>query len=111
MSHLPRLAIGAIEPGTDSAPLVWGLLAALDRRGLGVQSFLSRACFSRRDGATSITGLAPRHLDSWLMTQDLARKAFLRGMRHADIGVVEGAYLRPGAMARWAVAWRRFAIG
>jgi len=92
MSRLPRLGIGVVEPLADPTPILWGLLAALDRRGIAAQSFHSRACFEPHDGATAITGFAPRHLDSWLMSDNLCRQAFLRGMRRAEIAIVDGSF-------------------
>ena len=92
MSRLPRLALGTVQPDADPTALLWGLLGALDRRDLRVQDFLSRACSTSRDGATAITGQPPRHLDSWLMPSELCRRLFLRGMRSADIAIVEGTF-------------------
>ena len=66
----------------------------LERAGLRVQSFHSRSCFVPREAASAITGQSPRHLDSWLMSQDLCRQVFLRGMRHADVAIVDGAFAR-----------------
>src|SRR6185436_6363029 len=56
------------------------------------QTFLSRACFTPHDGAVVITGNAPRHLDSWLMTPDVCRQAFLRKAATADLSIVEGRF-------------------
>jgi cobyrinic acid a,c-diamide synthase len=99
MSRLPRLALGTVQPGADATALVWGLLAALERNELRVQNFLSRACFTARDGATAITGQPPRHLDSWLMSSELCRRLFLRGVRSADIAIVEGAFAASSPIA------------
>lgn len=92
MSCLPRLALGTVQPRVDATVITWALLDLLDRAELRVQSFLSRACFMPREGATTITGHPPRHLDSWLMPADLCREVFQRGMRNADIALVEGAF-------------------
>jgi cobyrinic acid a,c-diamide synthase len=81
-----------LQPHSDATAVNWALLDLLDAAGLRVQSFLSRACFMPREGATAITGQSPRHLDSWLMPPDLCREVFLRGMRHADIAIVEGTF-------------------
>lgn len=92
MSTLPRLALGTVQPRVDASAITWALLDLLDAAELRVQSFLSRACFVPREGATTITGHPPRHLDSWLMSPELCREVFLRGMRHADLAVVEGSF-------------------
>ena len=90
MSGLPRIAVGTIQPEADGTAMLWALMDALEHVGLRVQNFLPHAYFASRDGATVITGLAPRHLDSWLMPRDLCRQAFVRGARSSDLAVVEG---------------------
>jgi cobyrinic acid a,c-diamide synthase len=92
MTCVPRLAVGTIQPQADLQPMVWALLDALDREGLRIQSYLSRACFAPIDAATSITGQSPRHLDSWLMTPEQSRALFLRSARHSDLTVIEGRF-------------------
>jgi cobyrinic acid a,c-diamide synthase len=92
MSILPRLAVGSIQPEADTQAILWGLLAALEQQGVRTQTFLSRACFTPHDGAAVITGNVPRHLDSWLMTPEVCRHAFLRKAVTADLSIVEGRY-------------------
>ncbi|MCL4191118.1 MAG: hypothetical protein KJZ87_05190 [Thermoguttaceae bacterium] len=92
MTGLPRVAIGTIQPGYNAQPVVWALLEALRRNGIQVQSFLSRACFPDYDGAAAVTGLTPRHLDSWLMSPEMCSDAFRRGVEAADFAVVEGQF-------------------
>ncbi len=92
MSSLSRLAVGNIQSGMDYRPIFWGLLDALHRRGVRIQNYLSRACLACGDGATAITGVATRHLDSWLMTADQAQRTFSRSSRQADLSVVEGSF-------------------
>jgi cobyrinic acid a,c-diamide synthase len=67
-------------------------MEALHQRGVQVQSFLSRACFPGYPGAASITGLSARHLDSWLMSPETCREAFVRGAQSADLALVEGRF-------------------
>ncbi|MBI3837795.1 MAG: hypothetical protein HY288_07660 [Planctomycetia bacterium] len=92
MSGLPRIAVGTIQPAADGTAMLWALMDALEHVGLRVQNFLPHAYFASRDGATVITGLAPRHLDSWLMSRDLCRQVFQRGARSSDLAVVEGEF-------------------
>jgi cobyrinic acid a,c-diamide synthase len=92
MTCVPRLAVGTIQPQADLQPMAWALLDALDREGIRIQSYLSRACFAPIDAATSITGQSPRHLDSWLMTPEHCRALFLRSARHSDLAVIEGRF-------------------
>src|SRR5687767_10857479 len=92
MSSVPRLAVGTIQPQVNLQPIVWALLDALDHEGVRIQSYLPRACFAPVDAATSITGLSPRHLDSWLMSPEQCRALFLRSTRHSDLAVFEGRF-------------------
>ena len=90
MKRLPRLALAV--PREDSAPSIAGLalLAGLSGRGERVQHFRSQAEPFRSDRARQATGLPGRHLDAWLMPDPVSRDVFLRGMRRASLGVVEG---------------------
>lgn len=92
MARLPRLAVGTIQPGADSHPLVWALMEVLRRSGLQVQSFLSRSHFPKLAGAVTVTGLNARHLDSWLMSPEVCCDLFLRGCYAADVALVEGQF-------------------
>jgi cobyrinic acid a,c-diamide synthase len=92
MSRVPRIAIGTIQPETDSQAILWAALEVLRRRGHQVQSFCSQARFNDREGAAAVTGLNPRHLDSWLMTPEVCREIFVRGMAGCDLGLVEGRF-------------------
>jgi cobyrinic acid a,c-diamide synthase len=77
--------------------MLWALLETLRHRGLQVQSFLSQACYTDDLGVATLTGLNPRHLDSWLMTPELCREVFVRGTRGCDFALVEGRFLPPAA--------------
>jgi cobyrinic acid a,c-diamide synthase len=90
MGRLPRIALGTLQTQVDTQPLAWGLLEALSRRGVQVQHFLSRACFTPWDAVPAITGLQSRHLDSWSMSPEVCRELFLRGAGECDLAVVEG---------------------
>jgi cobyrinic acid a,c-diamide synthase len=92
MSSVPRLAVGTIQPQVELQPMLWALLDALDHEGVRIQNYLSRASFAPVDAATSITGLSPRHLDSWLMSPEQCRALFLRSARHSDLTIVEGRF-------------------
>jgi cobyrinic acid a,c-diamide synthase len=60
--------------------------------GLRVQCVHSRARFAPREGATAITGLPPRHLDSWLMSPSICRSLLLRGCESRDLAIIEGRF-------------------
>ena len=92
MAMLPRVAVGTVQPHVDLQPACWALMEALRKQGFQVQSFLSRACFDRFHGEAAATGLTPRHLDSWLMSPEIAREVFTRGAIGCDLSVVTGDY-------------------
>jgi cobyrinic acid a,c-diamide synthase len=92
MSCLPRFAVGPVQRGIDSRPVLWALLDVLDRLGLRVQTFFSRACLEAVEAATAITGTTPRHLDSWLMTAEQCRDRFRRASRKFDLSIVQGCF-------------------
>ena len=92
MLPLPRVAIGAMEPGGSYRPILWALLDALRRQGLHIQPFFSAAFFSEHRVAAAFSGASPRHLDPWLMTPELCREWFLRGVGSADLAVIHGEF-------------------
>lgn len=89
MCLLSRVAVGTLQPEADRRCLLGALYTVLTRAGVGVQPFLSRACFAA--GATC-TRQAPRHLDSWLMTREVAVELFIHGARASDLALVEGEF-------------------
>jgi cobyrinic acid a,c-diamide synthase len=95
MPNLPRLAVGSTSQNDQHQPILWGLIDCLAKVDTKVQLFRSQARFPRFDGATSITGESPRHLDSWLMSPDTCREVFANGMRASDMGIVEGHFDLP----------------
>jgi len=92
MSGVPRVAVGAIQGGVDHQVVLWALMDVLECCGVHIQTFLSQACFTALDGASSITGNTNRHLDSWLMSPLVCREIFAHGMRSGDLGIVEGRF-------------------
>ena len=91
MASLPRFAIGSLQAQADLRPISWGLLTLLREAGLQVQHYFSRACFCPYGGAQAATGIASRHLDSWLMNQQTCREVFLHTPAKCDLRVVEGS--------------------
>ena len=92
MPWLPRIAVGVVQDNVSGHALRWALLDALERAGTHIQTFLSQARFEEFDGASTVTGQGPRHLDSWIMSQEACQEIFSHGMRSADLGIVEGRY-------------------
>ncbi len=92
MLPLPRVAVGAVEPGGSYRPMLWALIDALRRQGLSIQPFFAPAYFSRHRETAAIAGATPRHLDAWLMTPELCRELFIRGAGACDLAVIEGEF-------------------
>ncbi len=95
MNHLPRLAVGTVQPEADLQVMLWALISALERSGWHVQAFSSQSRLEMRDGALPITGQERRHLDSWLMERDVCVQLFANAVQFADVGLVEGRYDDP----------------
>src|SRR5262245_36665654 len=97
MRHLPRLAVGTLQPEARREPVLWGLLAALQDVDDSPVLFHSSCSFAPHDPAKTILGRAARHLDSWAMTRDAAAAALSRAMSDRDLGIVAGAFHDRGA--------------
>lgn len=97
MRHLPRLAVGTLQPEARPEPMLWGLLAALAAADESPILFHSSCCFAPHDPAKTILGRAARHLDSWAMTREAAAVALSRAMSDRDLGIVAGAFCQDGA--------------
>lgn len=92
LEQTPRIAVGTIQSQTRSQAIQWGLLDYLERLEMRVQCFRSRCCLAEPDGATVITGRAPRYLDTWLIDADQTRQMFLRGSQGVDLAVLDGSF-------------------
>ena len=90
MNSLPRLALAM--PATGSEPSIAALawLAGLSTKAWQVQHFRSRACPTTTETVGQVGGLPGRHLDAWLMPEDVLRSVFLKGAKRVDLALVEG---------------------
>jgi cobyrinic acid a,c-diamide synthase len=96
MNHLPRLALATPATGPEPSIASLGWLAGLTERRCKVQHFRSRACPTVTEVVGQVTGLAGRHLDAWLMPEDVCRRLFVQGAQFADFALVEGTLDQPG---------------
>ena len=90
MMNIPRLALATPVTGTEPSTAALAWLAGLTRRRWRVQHFRSRACPTSNGTVGRITGLPGRHLDAWLMPDDVLRRLFSGGVRQAGLALVEG---------------------
>ncbi|CAN5916066.1 cobyrinate a,c-diamide synthase [soil metagenome] len=95
MSRLPRLALATPGLGPEPAPASLALLAGLTAAGLRVQHFRTRSCPIGSELIRAITGLPGRHLDAWLMPPPVCRGIFARGLRQAELALIEGTLEDP----------------
>ncbi len=92
MPELPRLAVGTIQDQASPHIAMWALHGMLEQDRLQVQRFVGRAYSSKCGKSDAIDGNAPRHLDSWLMPDEVCRELFYRSAKGADFSLVDGSY-------------------
>jgi cobyrinic acid a,c-diamide synthase len=92
MRHLPRFAVGTIQPGACRKAAVWGLVAALAKLGERPVWLRSSLEIGGSDAAQVILGRASRHLDSWAMSRSDAISALMRATGQQDMAIVDGVY-------------------
>jgi len=95
MNHLPRLALATPSEGPEPSAASLALLAGLSARRWRVQHFRARACPTVTEAVGQATGFPGRHLDAWLMPEEVGRAVFARGARGVDLAVVEGTLEEP----------------
>ena len=88
------MAQGIIIAGTHSGcgktTVTLGLLAALQKKGLKIQSFKTGPDFIDAGLHKIITGRPSRNLDLWMCNEDYVRDCFFKNSLDADIAVIEG---------------------
>lgn len=90
MDKLPRIIIAAPQSGSGKTTIVSGLVMALRKRGLTVQSFKIGPDYIDTGYHGTAGGRAAHNLDTWLMDRETMTRLFVRQARGADISVVEG---------------------
>lgn len=85
-----RLVIAAPSSSSGKTTAVIALLAGLSARGRRVQSFKVGPDYIDGTFHAALTGRPSRNLDLWMGgPQDVLRQ-FTRGMKNADLGIIEG---------------------
>jgi cobyrinic acid a,c-diamide synthase len=82
--------LAGTHSGCGKTTVTLGLLAALKKRGLKVQSFKAGPDFIDAGLHGLITGRAARNLDIWMCGEDYVKGVFDRRSQSLDISVVEG---------------------
>lgn len=86
----PRIIIAGTQSGVGKTTVALGLMGALCRRGHQVQPFKAGPDFIDPTHHRAVTGRASRNLDTWLMSEAIARELFCRAAQDAELSIIEG---------------------
>jgi len=84
------IVVAGVHSGCGKTTITLGLMAAFKRRGLGVAPFKAGPDFIDPGHHTTVTGVAGRNLDGWMLNRETNLDIFVKNTRQADIAVVEG---------------------
>ena len=84
------IVIAGTHSGCGKTTVVLGLLAALKKKGLAVQSFKAGPDFIDSGLHRLITGRPSRNLDLWMCGDDYVKDCYGKNSADAEISVVEG---------------------
>jgi cobyrinic acid a,c-diamide synthase len=84
------IVIAGTHSGCGKTTITLGVLAALKKTGLTVQSFKAGPDFIDAGLHRLITGSPSRNLDLWMCGGDYVKSCFDRHSHDADISVIEG---------------------
>jgi len=88
--EIPAVLIAGTHSGVGKTTVTLGLMAALKERGLKVQPFKVGPDFIDPSHHSAICGRPSLNLDTYMMGIDGVRNAFARGVKGADVAVIEG---------------------
>ncbi|MEI8235158.1 MAG: cobyrinate a,c-diamide synthase [Verrucomicrobiota bacterium] len=87
---IPRLVIAGTQSGVGKTSLTLGLVAALTRRGVRVQTFKVGPDYLDPTYLALASGRPCYNLDGWMTHEAYVRGLFCRASAGADIALVEG---------------------
>ena len=88
--HCPRLVLAGTGSGVGKTSLALGLVRALVRRGLRVQTFKVGPDFLDPTYLAIASGRTCYNLDGWMSSREYVDRLFDRATADADLAVVEG---------------------
>jgi cobyrinic acid a,c-diamide synthase len=84
------IVIAGTHSGCGKTTITLGMLAALKKKGMAVQSFKAGPDFIDTGLHRMITGRPSRNLDVWMCGETYVRDCFYKYSQDADIAVIEG---------------------
>jgi len=87
---IPRIMIAGTHSGVGKTTVTLGLIAALKRRGIRVQTFKVGPDFLDPSYHAVASGRPAYNLDGWMSTQEYVTRLFSRVSADADIAIIEG---------------------
>ena len=90
MSSYPRILLAGTQSGVGKTTLTIGLLLALKKKGIDVQSYKAGPDYIDSGFHTKISDLSCRNLDSFLLSRDVILEFFERQSRKVSFSLIEG---------------------
>ena len=87
---LSRIVIAGTSSGVGKTTLTLAIMAALTRRGLGVQGFKVGPDFIDPGYYEMVTGRPGRNLDIWMTGREAVQSSFEKAAVEVDVSIVEG---------------------